>query len=1165
MKRLMVSLICALSALFVLPALADGYGPDSYVQSGLIIQLDAEYNAGRDGSGALLPHDGTLKCWIDLVGNRMLTNTVSKTHAWPWDGNALHFTADNSNVKPMFPALNLDWSYLTFDMCCEEDTAKSSGHLFYSQYPDVGTAYFSHTGNHLFRYFRPKPYAYLLRTATDQPYVGQYFAVSDGKSYAAYDVRQGWQRATPATGEVIGSLTADFYVCSNSGSSKFKGKVHSFRVYSRVLDKKEAAWNEAVDKSRYLGGSASDVKVFVDELPAAYGLTLAPEDGSSYTTGDLVSFSVTGLSAHVDDGKLSREYETGSRAAFYKWTVWTGGPATAPCSSSVTGTTLSDSFLATNLVDNVVWDIRTQHKLGVSVSGSGTVSVNGGAAAASFAGWFDEGDSVVLVATPAEGCEFLCWTGDIGSASSTDASLSVPVGSARQIQALFTSPHEPVTTAWKGGSSTVWDDPENWDNGVPQTGDDVIITNTSYARIILTHTTPRFNSLFVQNGKETPDASRTQTLVLTNWTTCLRANTITLGVGAVVTAAGPCYNETVPNRVWISAETLTVSSTAVIDANLCGYKSKGWQNVAGQGPAWADTESVGSTSAVGVYAGESAFLSLPTSVPYGSASQPEQPGSAGGSNNGCAGGAIRLDVSGTLTVDGRVTAGAMNKYNQNSACSGGGIWITCDKLTGSGMICANAVNCSERTGAATIQGGGGRVAVHYNPVSQAAETACNVRIEALTCIYTDYGYAKKYGIEKGEIKTFMYDSYDFDEDCIPMMGLGTIWFPDDTLLKAVSYRTNGWKFGGRLVTGSPIADLTFADDMTFTNCQLFVDQPGLKVNFAGDVDVYGTGYYARREMGVVFKGADVTVGGNLTVAGSRFGVRGGSLTVNGSVTQRKCDYAYDGGFLGGEIFARAAPTNTPNAYGATLTVNGDWNICSGGVVRVECDQTNGAIVKICANRNMRLAEGASINSDCAGWMNGPGAGNGSRGAAYGGYGSPTNTSRVIYGCESEPLDPGSGGGNTYNYMFIRGGGVVLLEVARNLELNGTISADSNLAYLHPWLSPGSGGTVNIRAATITGTSGKVSAAGGLSSIKPDGNDEKAAGGGGRIAIRVKPATDAIDTLKSWLRASASPGMRIVQIDGKYKWPDSITGMFDAQEGTVYYGYGKSVGFAIIVK
>ena len=50
MKRLMVSLICALSALFVLPALADGYGPDSYVHSWLIIQLDAEYNAGREWS-----------------------------------------------------------------------------------------------------------------------------------------------------------------------------------------------------------------------------------------------------------------------------------------------------------------------------------------------------------------------------------------------------------------------------------------------------------------------------------------------------------------------------------------------------------------------------------------------------------------------------------------------------------------------------------------------------------------------------------------------------------------------------------------------------------------------------------------------------------------------------------------------------------------------------------------------------------------------------------------------------------------------------------------------------------------------------------------------------------------------------------------------------------
>ena len=1142
----------------------DAYGPDSYVQDGLIVQLDGEYNAGRNWSGGVLPHDGTLKCWMDLVCNRMLTNTVSKTANLPWEDNALHFKAEDNTVKLNFPSLTLDWSAITFDMCCEEDTAKSNGYLFLAK-TSLGNPYFSFVGGHLFRFPVPS-YGYLYRSSTAEPYVGQFFAVVDGKSYSAYDVRQGWQHSTPAAPTVLGTLTADFFVGGNeSGGTKFKGKYHAFRTYDRVLSEKEAAWNEAVDKVRYLGVAANSVKVIVDPLPAAYGLTLTPADGTVYTDGTTVDFSVEGLSAHADDGVLSREYETGSRAAFYKWTVWTGGPATSPHSEIATGMTLSDSLTAKNLLANVVWDIRTQHKVDVSASGSGTVSVNGGAAAASFSGWFDEGSAVTLVATPVAGYEFLYWIGDIGSASSTEPSIVLEVSAARQVQAVFSAPHEPVRTVWTGGSSTEWDNPANWDNGVPQTGDDVVITNQGSARIILSHTTPVFNSLFVQNGKETPDASKTQTLVLTNWTTCLRAKTITLGVGAVVKPMGACYNETMPSRVWIAGETLTVSETAKIDADLCGYKSKGWQNVPGQGPAWEGCASPGSYNVSGVYGGVSAYLSVPTAAPYGSAAEPEQPGSAGSQANSAAGGAIRLDVTGTLTVDGRITAGAMNQYNANSGCSGGGIWITCDKLTGSGEICANAVNCSKRTGTATIQGGGGRVAVHYNPASQAAETACNVRIEALTSIYTDYGYAKNYSIENEQLKSFMYDAYDFCEDCIPMMGLGTIWFPDDTLLKAASYRANGWKFGGRLVTPKPIDDLSFAGDMTFTNCQLFIDQPGLKVDFAGDVDVYGTGYYARREMGVIFKGADVTVGGDLTVAGSRFGVRGGSVTVNGSVTQRKCAYAYDGGFLGGEIFALAAPTNTPNAYGAALTVNGDWNVEDGGVVRVECDQNNGAVVKITANRNMSLAEGASINSDCAGWQNGPGSGTGSYGASYGGKGAGgTYKAKDVYGSEKEPVDPGSGGGNTYSYMYIRGGGAVLLEVAGRLELNGIISADSNRAFIHPYRSGGSGGSVYIRALSIVGTTGKVRACGGHSGIYPDGSDVKSAGGGGRIAIRVGPTQDALATLKSWLEPAVLPGMRIIQFNNNYKWPDSITGEYDAEEGTVFWKtFGG--GLAVIVK
>lgn len=1170
--------VLALAAVFALPAAADeplAYTTRSYVQDGLYIQLDGISNAGRDLDGSDLAHDATRKTWTDLVSNRELSN-MNSARVLPWDADALHFITVSSLNRIRFPSLELNWSHLTFDMYCAEDTAKSSGKLFITR-TSVGTSYFGFFGSHLFRFFRPDYGGYLVRNSTTEAFVGKMAGIIDGESYRAYDSRNGWTRSTPGTLSTLGVSTGDFYVGSDSESGgQFLGKYYAFRLYSRALTDKEVRWNEQIDKVRFLNGSTATVTVDVDAVPAEYGITVMPTNGLTVASGSSVEVSVSGFTTHGDDSAMAKEFQPGKRVRYDGWRAATGGPATAPRHHvETTGTGTNGSFIATNLLANLMLDLQLQHKIVVEATEGGQIALAGGAAKASDAGWFDSGTTCQLTAVPDNGNEFICWMGDIGGLADTSvASLAVPVDRARSLRALFESgSHVPVTTAWKGtgANKTAWDDPANWDNGVPQTGDDVIITNLNSTTLLLDHTTPVFNSLFVQNGRAVPEANYPQTILCTNWSTCLRANTITLGVGAVIKPAGPCYNETSPNRVWIAAETLTVSSTASINADLCGYKSKGWDgsgNIPGQGPAWSAAAKPGANTSA-VYGGENAYLIVPTAAPYGNAAEPELPGSAGGSNNNAAGGAIRLDLTGTLTVDGQITAGAMSQYNQNSGCSGGGIWITCDKLTGSGKICANAVNCATRTGAASIQGGGGRVAVHYNPTSQAAETACNVRIEALTSIYTDYGYAQNYGIENGKLKSFQYEGYDFGEDCIPLQGFGTIWFPDDTLLKAASYRQNGgWKFGGRLVTETPIADLSFAGDMAFTNCQLFIEQPGLKVAFAGDVDVYGTGYYARREMGLVFKGADVTVDGNMTVAGARLGIEGGSMTVNGAVTQRKCVYDKDGGFLGGEIFARAAPTNTPNAYGATLTVNGDWNIEEGGVVRVECDRDNGAIVRIAANRNLRLAAGASINSDSAGWKYGPGsAGNAYPGASYGGRGCGSTVLKPTYGSEPEPLDPGSGGGNSYNYMYIRGGGVVLLEVARRLDLNGTISADSNRAFVHSYLTPGSGGTVNIRAARIVGTTGKISAAGGHSSMNaaPAVAEQLAAGGGGRIAIRVKTAPSTLDDLKLWLQTLPSPGMSLAKISGGYAWPTSITqGSYYAEDGTVYWKTFAG-GLSVIVR
>jgi len=109
---------------------------------------------------------------------------------------------------------------------------------------------------------------------------------------------------------------------------------------------------------------------------------------------------------------------------------------------------------------------------------------------------------------------------------------------------------------------------------------------------------------------------------------------------------------------------------------------------------------------------------------YGSASFPTTFGSEGGSCGQCTkrgygGGAVQLDVGGTLIVDGLISAdGATPVQGQYLAAgggSGGSVLIAADSVTGSGSITANGGNGVKSAQFGTATGGtGGRIAI-YSP------------------------------------------------------------------------------------------------------------------------------------------------------------------------------------------------------------------------------------------------------------------------------------------------------------------------------------------------------------------------------------------------------------------------------------------------------------------
>ena len=98
-------------------------------------------------------------------------------------------------------------------------------------------------------------------------------------------------------------------------------------------------------------------------------------------------------------------------------------------------------------------------------------------------------------------------------------------------------------------------------------------------------------------------------------------------------------------------------------------------------------------------------------VAYGSVLRPTDWGT--GANAGAtAGGAIRLVVAGTLTVDGTVEAdGFEEDPTMNYAGTGGSVWITCGQIVGAGSVTAmeGAKNTVWGCG---VNGSGGRIAIY---------------------------------------------------------------------------------------------------------------------------------------------------------------------------------------------------------------------------------------------------------------------------------------------------------------------------------------------------------------------------------------------------------------------------------------------------------------------
>ena len=153
--------------------------------------------------------------------------------------------------------------------------------------------------------------------------------------------------------------------------------------------------------------------------------------------------------------------------------------------------------------------------------------------------------------------------------------------------------------------------------------------------------------------------------------------------------------------------------TIVLEGGGISADGGGYAGGLGNGGGYSAT----SRSGGGGYGGYGALNTAGRGYAYGSIPSPVERGSGGGNGSGTSaapyggsgGGIARVNITGTLTLDGTLSANGLAGARNSGGGSGGSVWLTVGTLSGNGFISANggAGDLSSGSGG----GGGGRVAI----------------------------------------------------------------------------------------------------------------------------------------------------------------------------------------------------------------------------------------------------------------------------------------------------------------------------------------------------------------------------------------------------------------------------------------------------------------------
>ncbi|MBW1860557.1 MAG: hypothetical protein JRI70_10965 [Deltaproteobacteria bacterium] len=261
------------------------------------------------------------------------------------------------------------------------------------------------------------------------------------------------------------------------------------------------------------------------------------------------------------------------------------------------------------------------------------------------------------------------------------------------------------------GPDSLWSTPSNWSGDtLPVAGDMVVFMTASVANCVGDDIPSNLQDILLDFGY-TGTLTMKQNSIGGADTLAVTGD-ITVNQGNIVCEGGPAGSTTGSpdgEGITFQAANVTVGYLGRIHAN-----GQGFPHDAGPGTA----ANAGDCSGGGGYGGKGGNGRDSAGGPtYGTMYEPDALGSggAGGTSAGSGGGAIKFEVTNTITVDGTVSANGAKGSGNYPGGSGGSIWLVCDTLTGDGFIIADGGN----GGNTTYPGGGGGGRIRLNRVTYA--------------------------------------------------------------------------------------------------------------------------------------------------------------------------------------------------------------------------------------------------------------------------------------------------------------------------------------------------------------------------------------------------------------------------------------------------------------